>query len=96
MPVYVYAIVDDSGVKRDHFEIRQRMSDPTLTHHPETGEPVVRVPQVPAVLTRGGRTGDTSSVEGLVKRGFTRYENAGDGKYVKTGGPADTPDTIQR
>ncbi len=93
MPVYVYAVVDSAGHKRDYFEIRQRMSDPALTEHPETGEPVVRVPQVPNLVLKSARSNNTES---LVKRGFTRYENAGDGNYVKTGGPADAPDTIKR
>ena len=71
------------------------MSDDALTHHPATGEPVVRVPQVPNLLVRSA--GSSNSAQDLVEKGgFTRYEKAGDGTYVKTGGPKDAPDTIQR
>ena len=91
--MYVYAVVDEAGHKRDYFELRQRMSDPALTEHPETGEPVVRVPQVPNLVLKSAGSKGT---EGLVQRGFTRYEKAGDGTYVKTGGPAQAPDTIKR
>ncbi len=97
MPVYVYAVVDTDGSKRDHFEVRQRMSDDKLTHHPLTGEPVVRVPQVPnLVLNQAGRSSSSQeATDKLVGKGFTRYERSGSG-YVKTGGPASAPDRIER
>jgi predicted nucleic acid-binding Zn ribbon protein len=44
MPVYVYETVpttDDGTLER--FELRQSMSEPSLTTHPETGVPVRRV-----------------------------------------------------
>lgn len=95
MPVYVYAVRGADGTLRDHFEVRQRMSDARLTEHPETGEPVERVPQVPNLVLRSSNT--TSGVDQLVDRGgFTRYEKAGGGTYVKTGGPAAAPDTIHK
>ena len=43
MPTYVYETVTTSGRPGRSFEVEQRMSDPPLTHDPETGEPVKRV-----------------------------------------------------
>ena len=40
MPIYVY---ETTGKKTRQFEVKQSMSDPPLTHDPETGEPVRRV-----------------------------------------------------
>lgn len=93
MPVYVYAVLDADGTLRDHFEARQRMSDAPLTDHPVTGEPLTRVPQMPGLMLRSAGPNNT---EKLIGKGFARYEKAGDGEYVKTGGPADAPDTIKR
>jgi len=44
MPVYVYETIpttDSESLER--FELRQSMSEPSLTTHPETGVPVRRV-----------------------------------------------------
>ncbi|HAD60612.1 MAG TPA: hypothetical protein DCG12_15310 [Planctomycetaceae bacterium] len=44
MPTYVYETIPQTdGQESKQFEIEQRMSDPALTKHPETGEPVQRV-----------------------------------------------------
>ena len=43
MPTYVYAVVKPDGTLCDHFEIVQKMSDPALATHPETGEPIYRI-----------------------------------------------------
>ena len=44
MPTYVYETVpSDPSQAPVRFEIDQRMRDPALTKHPETGEPVRRV-----------------------------------------------------
>lgn len=53
MPTYLYEIVArGKGVLRAtaYFEIQQRMSDPPLTRHPETGQPVRRVIARPSIL----------------------------------------------
>ena len=63
------------------------MSDPALKKHPETGEPVQRIPQAPNV-TRG----DVLSNKNLDRLGFTKYSNAGDGHFEKNAG--DGPDVI--
>jgi predicted nucleic acid-binding Zn ribbon protein len=44
MPVYVYETIPQSGADLPQtFELRQSMSEPCLTAHPETGAPVRRV-----------------------------------------------------
>jgi hypothetical protein len=44
MTTYVYeTIPTKSGDKPRYFEIKQSIKDPTLTTHPETGEPIRRV-----------------------------------------------------
>jgi hypothetical protein len=44
MPTYIYETIPVSpGTPVRRFELKQSMSAPTLTHDPETGEPVQRV-----------------------------------------------------
>ncbi len=44
MATYVYeTIPEKKGQKPRQFEVEQKMSDPALTHDPETGLPVRRV-----------------------------------------------------
>ena len=52
MPTYVYAVVKPDGSLGEHFEVVQKMSDVALERHPESGEPVRRVPQAPMRLSR--------------------------------------------
>ena len=43
MPLYTYQVINKDGSEGELFEVFRRMSDPPLTEHPETGEPVRRV-----------------------------------------------------
>jgi predicted nucleic acid-binding Zn ribbon protein len=44
MPTYLYETVPSAaGATAERFEIKQSMSEPPLTVHPATGEPVRRV-----------------------------------------------------
>lgn len=44
MPTYIYETVPaKKGAKAKRYEIKQSIKDATLTHHPETGEPLRRV-----------------------------------------------------
>jgi len=40
MPTYIYETISPTPAR---FELRQRFDEPSLTTHPETGEPVRRV-----------------------------------------------------
>ena len=90
MPTYVYRVVRPAGAageateSGDTFEVFQRMSDPPLTRHPETGEPVERVICAPQIAR--GAQGNAE----IASAGFTKYKKTSDGKYERqagTGGP---------
>lgn len=92
MPTYLYAIINPDDSDGEQFEVVQKMSDPTLTKHPESGKPVRRVITVPNI---GGAWTDSSSKKKLSDKnldrlGFTKYVNAGGGRFDKTagGGPS--------
>jgi predicted nucleic acid-binding Zn ribbon protein len=96
MPIYVYEVItdDDSG---EQFEIFQSMAEEPLKKHPQTGQPIRRVFQAPAV---GGKWSDSAMSKSaaddkkLDRLGFTKYVKAGDGIYEKRAGKG--PDTISR
>jgi predicted nucleic acid-binding Zn ribbon protein len=88
MPTYVYQVVTEDGSDGETFEVVQRMSDPPLTKHPQTGAPVRRVIQ-PPILPGAGSDHDTKqklSDKNLDRLGFTKYQRAGDGVYEKKAG----------
>ncbi|MBL4700683.1 MAG: hypothetical protein JKX85_05430 [Phycisphaeraceae bacterium] len=88
MPVYVYEVITDDGDEGQIFEWTQRMSDEPLAKHPTTGQPVRRIIQSPNIATKytSSHEKKTLSNENLAAKGFTKYEKAGDGQYVKTAG----------
>jgi hypothetical protein len=96
MPLYEYAIVLPDGSDGATFEVLQTLSEPALTTHPDTGEPVRRLLGTPNAPKRwadaNGRA--TLSSGNLARHGFTQYKNAGGGVYEKTAGAG--PDTISR
>ncbi len=92
MPTYVYEVIfeddGDDGDEGQLFEVQQMMADPPLTVHPTTGQPVRRVIQPPNIATHYTSIQDKRrmSNKSLEANGFTKYEKAGDGTYVKTAG----------
>lgn len=90
MPTYLYAVVKPDGSLGDTFEVFQRISEDALTKHPETGEPVQRVPVAPQVQTTTDKA--RFSKGNLERLGFTKYERAGDGVMEKKAGKG--PDVI--
>jgi predicted nucleic acid-binding Zn ribbon protein len=92
MPLYVYQVVEADGTEGEVFEVMQKMSEPALTVHPESGKPVVRLIAAPNAVTRYG-AGNLSN-DRLGRLGFTKYEKSGDGTYEKTAGSG--PDVIKR
>ena len=107
MPLYVYEVVLPDGTGGERFERfqkadgfpssqYQKMSDATLTNHPETGEPVRRVisePNAPRAWTDAQGKAATSDAN-LAAKGFTKYVKTGDGSYEKTAGTG--PKKIRR
>ncbi len=88
MPTYVYQVITDDGSEGETFEAFQKMSDPPLTKHPDTGQPVRRVIQPPIIPGRWSEHGTRKmlSNDNLDRIGFTKYERAGDGRYEKKAG----------
>lgn len=84
MPTYVYRVITKDGSEGEVFEVFQKMSDPPLKTHPETGEPVRRVIVPPMISDASKR--DMLSNRNLDRLGFTKYERAGDGTYEKKAG----------
>ncbi|MEO1232701.1 MAG: FmdB family transcriptional regulator [Myxococcota bacterium] len=97
MPTYVYETLPREGEEPQRFEIIQRMSDPALSEHPETGVPIQRIIMAPALAMKhsASRQRDVLSDANLKRHGFTRYERAGEGTYERTAGTAG-PRRIQR
>lgn len=85
MPTYVYQVIREDGSEGETFEVVQKMSDPPLSKHPQTGQPVRRVFVAPNLNTRGSgkRISDPKYLE---RHGFTRYEKTAQGTYEKTAG----------
>ncbi|MCC6580791.1 MAG: FmdB family transcriptional regulator [Phycisphaeraceae bacterium] len=98
MPTYLYQVIldGDDADEGQVFEVVQKMSDSPLTHHPKTGQPVRRIITAPNIATRYTSSHEKKSLsnENLAAKGFTKYERAGDGQYVKTAGKG--PDHISR
>ena len=97
MPTYIYEVINDDGEGGERFELYQSFSEEALARHPETGQPVRRVPCVPAI---GGRWTESAMKRSatddkkLERLGFTKYVKSGDGAYEKTIGQG--PDMIKR
>lgn len=96
MPTYVYVVVNPDGSDGTPFEVVQKMSDPPLEKHPETGEPVRRVPTMPNLPLNHSDAAEKSKLsnKNLDRLGFTKYEKSGDGHYEKKAGKG--PDVISR
>lgn len=96
MPLYMYEVIQPDGSPGEEFEALQSMSEPALTVHPDTGEPVRRVfgtPNAPRAWTDSHAKSMTSD-KNLASKGFTKYVKSGDGTYEKTAGNG--PKTFKR
>lgn len=89
MPVYIYEVLDEHGEVLGHFEHIQKISEPALTTHPETGHTVQRVIQAPFIGGSWSEHAMKKSVSDdrkLEQLGFTKYVKSGDGTYEKRAG----------
>lgn len=95
MPIYEYAVVNPDGSHGETIEVLQRLGEPPLTKHPQSGLPVERlisaasVPRPPADRIKG----DISD-KSLERQGFTKYQKSKTGTYEKVLG--DGPDLIRK
>lgn len=94
MPTYVYEVLDKKGEGTgDFFEVVQPITDDALTEHPESGQPVRRVPQA---FNIAGKWSDMKSKsmlsnKNLEQLGFTKYEKRGDGYMERVAGKEGPP-----
>ena len=88
MPTYVYQVIEDDGSDGEVFEVFQKMSDPALETHPDTGKPVRRLIQAPNISGKWSESATKRmlSDKNLDRIGFAKYERAGDGTYEKRAG----------
>jgi hypothetical protein len=95
MPLYEYAVVKPDGSHGEPFEVLQRLGEPPLTKHPQTGEPVERLISAASVpRPPGDRLKGDISNKSLERQGFTKYQKTANGKYEKIVG--DGPDLIRK
>ena len=94
MPTYLYVVDQADGSDGEPYEVVQKMSEPPLEKHPETGEPVRRVPTMPNLPLSHSDAAERSKLsnKNLDRLGFPKYEKAGDGHYEKKAGKG--PDVI--
>ena len=86
MPTYVYEIVREDGEPGERFEVVQAMSEPPLTHHPETGQPVQRVFLPPWIAGKYAPSRTERALRDdkkLERMGFTKYVKGSGGSYEK-------------
>lgn len=95
MPVYTYQVINKDGSEGETFDIVRQMSDPPLTEHPETGEPVKRVFKSVHIagMTNAIHSRTLMSDKKLAQNGFTKYQRNGKGHYERTVGNAG-PETL--
>ena len=95
MPLYEYVTLNPDGSEGETFEVLQKISEPPLKKHPQTGQKVLRILSAfSAKKPRGGPIrGDTSN-KNLEKLGFTKYQKTKTGKYEKILG--DGPELITK
>ena len=88
MPMYTYQVIHEDGSEGEVLEVMRSMSDPPLERHPETGEKVVRVFQVPhlAGWSHERLQKQTMDNKNLEKLGFTKYVRNGKGHYERQAG----------
>ena len=81
MPTYIYQVITEDDSEGEVFEVVQKMSDKPLTKHPETGQPVRRIPAAPTIPGNwtDHATKKKLSDKNLDRLGFTKYDRAGGG-----------------
>ena len=89
MPLYSYQVIGKNGAPGEIIEIIQRMDEPPLTRHPETGESVRRLISSPSIAgkwTDRSIKNEISDNKRLEQLGFTKYERTGKGQMERKAG----------
>jgi predicted nucleic acid-binding Zn ribbon protein len=95
MPFYEYEIIQPDGAVGERFEVWQRMDEPALTQHPETGQPVRRIISAPTLLGKYSDHAASQTLKDdrkLSELGLTKYVKNSDGGYERRSGTG--PDRI--
>jgi len=98
MPIYVYEVVQPDGSGGERFELAQSMKEDALRVHPESGQPVRRVLQIPHLSTKHtpGATRSKLDNKNVERAGFTKYERDKlTGTYHRVAGH-NGPESFQR
>ena len=87
MPTYVYKNLKTG----ETFELTQRISEPALTVHPESGEPVKRLVQPVGIAFKGSGfyVTDSRKSESKSKGGTSESKAEGSSKSAESGGKAE-------
>ncbi len=87
MPTYVYKNLKTG----ETFELTQRISEPALTIHPESGEPVKRLVQPVGIAFRGSGfyVNDSRKSESKGKGDTSESKAEGSSKSAESGGKAE-------
>jgi putative FmdB family regulatory protein len=93
MPIYLYEVVSTG----ETFEQLQRLADPPLTAHPESGLAVRRLFTAPNLTLKHADSSNRTKLgdNNLAKHGFTKYVKAASGHYVKTIGDPAAPSEVR-
>jgi len=97
MPLYSYQVITPDGAG-PVVELLQRLGEPALTRHPETGAPLRKLITAPNLPLKHGDRAVKSKLtdQNLSRHGFTKYVREGRGRYVKTAGAAALPPELHR
>lgn len=76
MPIYEYEILSKDGTPKGVFETSQKMSEPALTKHPVTGEPVRRILSA-TFIGSGGSSGGASYTSDTCSTGGCSIPSSG-------------------
>jgi putative FmdB family regulatory protein len=87
MPVYVYKNLDTG----DTFELEQRITEPALTTHPQTGHPIRRLIQPVGIAFKGSGFYVTDSRNGSSKPSSKSETSSSESTTTKADAP--TSDT---
>jgi predicted nucleic acid-binding Zn ribbon protein len=89
MPTYIYEFLTKDGKPTGKTcEIVHSIKAEALTKHPETGEPVRRIPAVPSIAGKWSDVGGKGNLSNtnLERLGFTKYERKGKGYMERVAG----------
>ncbi len=97
MPFYTYELLQPDGAPGSLVELLQPVGAPTYTRHPETGAPVRKVITAPNLTLRHSEQNNRRALSGdnLARHGFTKYERAAKGHYIKTAGDSSAPSELK-